>query len=504
MDERKSITKPDDGVEPDTKIVETKEKIQQEKSQDATYSAFSKQQKVAIVCLISLAGFFSPFTAFVYFPALRSISSDLNVSLELINITVTVYLIVQAIVPSVLGDLAKYLGRRPVYLLAFAIYTVASIGLALQRSYAALLILRMLQSAGSSATIALAYAVISDIARPHEKGIYVGVSHIGFNTAPALGPIIGGLLADKVGWPWIFVFLAAFGGFVLLLLFVFLYETARNVVGDGSIPATGLNRSLYQTLRYGRKTSHENRARFVIPSIISCLKLIFHKNVFPVLLSNAIFYMMFAVVQATLAPLVQQHYDLSSFQAGLCYLGYGVAGAIASVTVGKITDHDYKAVARNHNFQIDKKKGDDLLKFPLEKARLRSIWFYIVFSSTALLGYGWVIHKDVHLAAAIVLQFIVGFAVTGIFNVCNTYIVDVFPEDSASASASVSITRCLLAAGGVSIVEPLMSAIGAGWTFTLIAVLCYTTIPILFYVRQKGWTWRVQRHERKSSNTAMS
>ena len=497
MDNHKSTTASDNDAVANTNVLETKEIISQVEPQEATFSAFTKQQKVAIVCLISLAGFFSPFTAFVYFPALRSISSDLGVSLELMNITVTVYLIVQAIVPSLLGDLAKYLGRRPVYLLAFAIYTAASVGLALQRSYAALLVLRMLQSAGSSATIALAYAVISDIARPHEKGTYVGVSHIGFNSAPALGPIIGGLLADKVGWPLIFVFLAAFGGFVFLLLFIFLYETARNVVGDGSIPATGLNRSLYTTLRYGREKSAEHRARFVVPSVLPCFKLIVHKNVFPVLLANATFYMMYSVVQATLAPLVQQHYGLSPFQAGLCYLGYGVAGAVASITVGKITDHDYKVVARSHNFQIDKKKGDDLLKFPLEKARLRSIWFYVVFSSTALLGYGWVIQKDVHLAAAIVLQFIVGFAVTGIFNVCNTYIVDVFPEDSASASASVSITRCFMAAGGVSIVEPLMGAIGAGWTFTIVAALCYLTIPVLLYVRQKGWEWRVQKFEQR-------
>lgn len=474
--------------------------VDQLEAQNAVYSVFTKRQKVATVILISLAGFFSPFTAFVYFPSLRSISADLNVSLELMNITVTVYLIVQAVVPSVLGDLAKHLGRRPVYLLAFAIYTAASIGLALQRSYAALLVLRMLQSAGSSATIALAYAVISDIARPHEKGTYVGVSHIGFNTAPALGPVIGGLLADKAGWPWIFVFLAAFGGFVLVLLYVFLRETARTVVGDGSIPATGLNRSLYQILRYGLAKDQENRAKFVVPSIIPCLRIIPHRNVFPILLSNAIFYMMYSVVQATLAPLVQEHYGLSPFQAGLCYLGYGVAGAVASVTVGKITDRDYRVVARKLNFTIDKKKGDDLLKFPLERARFRSVWWYVLCSSSALLAYGWVIQNDVHLAATVILQFIVGFAVTGVFNVCNTYIVDVYPEDSASASASVSITRCLLAAGGVAVVEPLRRAVGPGWTFTIIAIICYSTIPIVFLVRQRGWQWRKQRHEKKETD----
>ncbi|KAK5948876.1 hypothetical protein OHC33_010127 [Knufia fluminis] len=394
------------------------------------------------------------------------------------NITVTVYLLVHAIVPSILRDLAKHIGRRPVY-------TAATIGLAFQRSYAALLIVRMLQSAGSSAIVALAYAVISDIARPHEKGIYVGVSHIGFNTAPALGPVIGGLLASRVGWPWIFVFLSCLCGFVLILLAFFLPETAPNIVGDGSIPATALNRTIYTYLRHGRAQTHQKRPKFIMPSVMPSLRLIFHKNTFPVLLANATFYMMYSVVQATLAPLVQIHYGLSPFSAGLGYLGYGVTGAIASVTVGKITDHDYI--------------GDDLLKFPIEKARLRTVWVYIVFASTALLGYGWCVQKNIHISASIVLQFVVGFAVTGIFNVCNTLIVDVFPEDSASASASVSITRCLMAAGGVTVVEPILNAVGPGWTFTIVAVLCYATVPVLVVERQRGWRWRVERARREKA-----
>ena len=128
-------------------------------------------------------------------------------------------------VPSIFGDLSESIGRRPVYLINFSIYCAASVGLALQRSYVALLLLRMLQSARSSGAIALAHGVIGDIAAPHERGIYVGTTHIGFNSAPALEPVIGGLLAQRVGWPWIFVFLAGFSGALLAFLGLFLHET---------------------------------------------------------------------------------------------------------------------------------------------------------------------------------------------------------------------------------------------------------------------------------------
>lgn len=305
------------------------------------YSVFSLPQKTLIVTLIATAGFFSPFTAFIYFPALQSIATDLNVTIELMNITVTVYLLMQALIPAVLGDLSENIGRRPVYLLIFIVYCAASIGLALQRDYAALLVLRMLQSAGSSGTIALAYGVIGDIAAPHERGAYVGVSHIGFNSAPALGPVIGGLLADRAGWPWIFVFLAAFSGLLLVLLALFLSETARSIVGNGSVPSRGLNVSLLDLIRHGRASQGVKRVQLRIPNVIPCLRLIFHKNTFPVLLANAIFYMMYSCVQATLAPLLQNHYDLSSFQAGLCYLSFGIAAGAASVRILPIHKHSH-------------------------------------------------------------------------------------------------------------------------------------------------------------------
>ncbi|EGP90655.1 unnamed protein product [Zymoseptoria tritici ST99CH_3D1] len=466
------------------------------------YSAFTKRSAVLIVVLVSTAGFFSPFTAFVYFPAIRSIAADYGISIELMNVTVTVYLIIQGLVPPILGDLSESIGRRPVYLLVFTIYCGASIGLALQRNYAALLVLRMLQSAGSSGTIALAYGVIGDIAAPHERGAYVGLSHIGFNTAPALGPVVGGVMADKVGWPWIFVFLATFSGTLLILLVLFLDETARSIVGNGSIPPRGINKTLLQHLRNGRSPEEPRRSTFRAPNVVPCLKLIFHKNTFPVLLANATFYMMYSCLQASLAPLVQRLYGLSPLQAGLCYLSYGVAGGTASYSLGLLTDHDYRVVARQHGFSIDRVRGDDLMRFPIEEARLRSMRIYLPLCATATVGYGWSLSAHTHLAVPLVLCFIIGFTVTGVFNVCNTLIVDVHPAYPVTASASVSITRCLIAAAGVAVIELLLSEVGPGWTFTIIGALCWLMAPVLWLVHQYGWTWRKRRAGREQESAA--
>ena len=91
------------------------------------------------------------------------------------------------------------------------------------------------------------------------------------------------------------------------------------------------------------------------------------------------------------------------------------------------------------------------------------------------------------------MQFLIGLAVTGIFNVCNMLVVDLHPDQAVTASAAVSITRCAAAAAGVSVFQLLFNAVGPGWTFTVVAGLCYGTVPILWLEREKGWQWRLEK-----------
>jgi hypothetical protein len=58
---------------------------------------------------------------------------------------------------------------------------------------------------------------------------------------------------------------------------------------------------------------------------------------------------------------------------------------------GKIMNHDYRATARDHNITINTVTGDDLSDFPIEKARYRSIWYFIAATSTCTTGYGWAV-----------------------------------------------------------------------------------------------------------------
>jgi hypothetical protein len=56
-------------------------------------------------------------------------------------------------------------------------------------------------------------------------------------------------------------------------------------------------------------------------------------------------------------------------------------------------NRDYVLTARSYNFVIDELRGDDLSKFPIEKARLRSVWWLVILSALCICGYGWSIDR---------------------------------------------------------------------------------------------------------------
>lgn len=96
--------------------------------------------------IAALAGWFSAASSFIYFPAIPFLSQDLAVDIEKINLTVTSYMVASGIFPAVLGNAADIYGRRPIFIVSIGLYVAVDIGLALQRSFAALIMLTMVQS----------------------------------------------------------------------------------------------------------------------------------------------------------------------------------------------------------------------------------------------------------------------------------------------------------------------------------------------------------------------
>ncbi|KNG89189.1 putative MFS transporter [Aspergillus nomiae NRRL 13137] len=479
------------------------------RASEVVYSAFSKAQKRYIVFCTSWAGFFSPVSSQIYYPALNTLAHDLHVSSGLINLTLMSYMIFQGLSPMFVGDFADKAGRRPAYIGCFILYIAANIGLALQNNYVALFILRCLQSAGISTTIALGSGVVSDIATAAERGSYMGFVTAGTLLGPSVGPVIGGLLAQYLGWRAIFWFLTIFAGAFALQFLLFFPETARKVVGNGSIPPPTWNLSLinwYQTrsrrTEEGQEANNntaEARHKITFPNPLRTLSIVFQKDTSLILLSNAILFAGFYDVSASIPSNYEDLYDLNDLQIGLCYIPFGLGATIASILSGKLLDYNYRRLANRLGVPLHDNSRDQT-DFPIEKARLQLAFPLLTIGSLTVIAFGWVLHFGVHLAAPTTILFVMGLGLTGAFNTVSTLLVDLYPGNASAATASNNFVRCLLGAGATALIDPMLNAMGRGWCFTFIAFVMLATAPLLGVVVRFGPRWRRERLARTETD----
>lgn len=304
------------------------------------HTAFSKYEKLFIVVMVTMASFFSPLSGQIYYPVMPTLVKNYHLTTGLVNLSITTYMILQGLAPSFMGTFADSGGRRPAYILAFTIYTGANIGLALQNSYAALMVLRCLQSAGSSGTVAFGYGVIADIATTAERGTYIGPMAAGAMVAPALGPVIGGLLAKFLGWRSVFWFLVIISGGYLIAYIILMPETARKIVGDGSVPprewyrmsvlqyvqAKSQERKMDPAKREEMKRTQEaldkeQRKRKVgFPNPLLSFAILIEKDALIIISYIGIVMFSNIAMLTSTANLFPQLYGYNTLQVGLCYM----------------------------------------------------------------------------------------------------------------------------------------------------------------------------------------
>ena len=497
------------------------------------YTLFSPREKRLLTLLLGLTTITSPLTATIYFPLLPLLSTRYHASAQAINLTITIYIIFQALSPAIFATLSDTVGRRIVYLLTLTLYVLSNLGLALEHnSYAALVVLRAFQSLGASAAFAVSYGVVADVCVPAERGKMVGPVSMALNLGTCVGPIVGGWVAFKSGDSnWVFWFLVIVGTVLLIAVGGLLPETARNVVGNGSVKTRrwwertwwsflrGWSRKTWGNVGKGEeeegdlKTKGPDKETLIAPTNafgrtkrilkmlnpLPCLRIIFWKDAALVLWMHASYYMVDYSIQTSIPSSFKDIYHFNELEIGLAYLPRSAGIICGGYVNGKVMDRNYRTTANQIGHTIDRERGDDLRHFPIERARTRGSWYLLTILTATLIGYGWALEQRSHVSVPLLLQFLQGFLGTSIYTTFNTLLVDVFPESPSTAAAAASISRCALAASGVAAVQPLVGVLGRGWYFTVLAIVTGGVGSVVVWmIRKLGPKWR---HEREA-NTA--
>lgn len=117
---------------------------------------------------------------------------------------VTAYLLASTAVTPLYGKLADIHGRRVVMLSGIVVFVIGSIACALAPSLWILVVARFVQGMGGGGLIALAQTIVADMVPPKERGRYQVYFASVFMSSSLLGPVLGGVMAEKLHWSAIF------------------------------------------------------------------------------------------------------------------------------------------------------------------------------------------------------------------------------------------------------------------------------------------------------------
>ncbi len=214
-------------------------------------SEVESHHPLLIVLVVAALSMLAPFTIDTYLPSFPAIGAELHANHVQMQQTMSLYLLAFAVTTLIHGPLSDAFGRRRVILGAVSLYAICSIGAALAGSIGTLILWRVGQGLTASAGVVVGRAMVRDAFHgPRAQQVMAQVMLI-FALAPAVAPIIGGLLEQASGWRSVFWFLAALGVALVVLV---QWRAPETLVPEmrRSIHPAKVARGYLDALRHGR------------------------------------------------------------------------------------------------------------------------------------------------------------------------------------------------------------------------------------------------------------
>lgn len=365
------------------------------------------------VIFIAVLGAFSSLVNDMYLPTMPAMKHEFHTTTSMTQLGLSLAMIGMGIGSVLLGTVSDHRGRKPVLIFSMAIFVASTAVLLFSRSIEFFIVCRFFQGFGAGGPMVLSTSIPADDCQGRQLAKVMAAVGAINGIAPAAGPLIGGFMADDVGWRGIFILLLVIG----LVVGYFVLRMKESLPPERRAPAQNM-RSLWQ--RY--KQLFVNR-RFMIYVMLKSLGIA----------------MLYAYISS--APFImQEHYGFSSLNFGLIFGGNALAIGIGSVMAMKFKVLKQGLVAGTIGMFIC--------------ALLCAI---VMYNSDSFFFYE---------LSAIPMLFFSGM----IFSSANTLAMEVGRSEAGTASAILSIVKYLLA----GIVAPI---VGLGnimhtsaWTFIIVGI----------------------------------
>ena len=193
---------------------------------------------VPLMLALALLSATAPFATDMYLPVLPHIAGQFGVEQAVAQFTLTGFFVGMAFGQLLIGPVSDVVGRRRLLLWSAGLALVASVLAALAPGIGVLILARILQGLGGGACNVLARSVVPDLLSGSAAAKTFSVLMAIGGIAPAIAPVIGGLLAEPVGWRGIFWTLTGLHAVQLLLAFLLVPETGGKAERTGGLVRT--------------------------------------------------------------------------------------------------------------------------------------------------------------------------------------------------------------------------------------------------------------------------
>lgn len=445
---------------------------------------FTPFRKWLMIWLLSAITFMTPWSSSILAPALGQIQAEFHVgSATLAAMPVSIFLLGYAVGPLVLSPLSELHGRNVVMLASNLVFCLWLVGCALAPSLDALIVFRFLCGVGGSACQTVGGAIISDLFPVSERGRATTVWMIGPILGPSLAPVVGGFVAETVGWRW-----ANWISFIPGMLVV-----ACMLVGNRETNARVLMRVKTERLRaeLGRpelRSCYVDPARPVLTrrqvlllGLTRPIKMLFRSAIlFAISLYIAFNYGCLYLLFNTMPTVFRGNYGWSLGVSGLPYFSLMI-GYIISITIfAVVSDRTVVRMTRANGGVYE------------PEMRVPYCTYFAMLIPISFFWYGWAADKHAHWIVPVIGVIPFSAGIIGVWTPANAYIIDAFPEYAASALAGFAVVRCTVGAF-LPLAAPAMYArLGLGWGTSLLGFISLAFVPIPFLIFRYG-KWMRER-----------
>ncbi|KAK0631124.1 major facilitator superfamily domain-containing protein [Bombardia bombarda] len=448
---------------------------------------FTQRKKWIVVGLVSAIAVISPLASTILAPGIGSLNEEFhNENSILGTMTVSIYLLGYTIGPLFLAPLSEIYGRKWVLSISNFFFCIWHIGCAMAPNISALIVFRFLTGLGAVGCVSLAPGIIADVFRVDERGFALGMYTLGPLVGPTAGPLIGGWLAQTIGWRWDFWIVFIVAVLISLMIVVFSRETNAAILMDRKVARLRkeLNRpDLRSCYRDYHPVSHPGEIptpvltprRILLNGLIRPTKLLFLSPLlFFLALYVAFIYGALFLLFTTIPTTFETTYNFTVGLTGLVYLSLGIGFLSGWVVVTLSSD---KIVIRLT-------KANDGV-FEPEMRMPMCIYFAILLPST-FFWYGWSAYYKTHWIVPILGLFPFATGLIGVYLPIIAYVVDSYSKYAASAVAGTTVFRSLVGML-LPLAGPAMySKLGLGWGNSLLGFICIAMIPVPVFIHRFG------------------